>query len=122
MDEVLLSISLADGGKLVKMLITLESHGIFESNFAYLFILTLFSRWYEKWWRGCWENLKRRKLAKITKSMLNEKKMQIEIISNNILKTCYRNFARPAGVHCNHCVSPSVRPICFLHIPSGTGY
>ena len=30
-------------GQLVIMLITLESHGIFRSNFAYLFILTLFN-------------------------------------------------------------------------------
>ena len=29
-----------------------------------------------------------------------KKNMQIEIINNtNILKTLYRNFARPAGVH-----------------------
>ena len=43
MDEALLSISPAGSGQLVKILITLESHGIFRSNFAYLFILTLSS-------------------------------------------------------------------------------
>ena len=36
-------------GQLVKMLITLEQHDIFGSNFAYLFILTLSSHWYAKW-------------------------------------------------------------------------
>ena len=35
---------------------------------------------------------------------------------NNILKTLYRNLARPTSVHCNHRVSSSVRPICFPHI------
>ena len=39
MDKALQSISPA--GQLVKMLITLEPHGIFGSNFAYLYILTL---------------------------------------------------------------------------------
>ena len=33
---------------LVKMLITLEPHGIFGSNFVYLCIFTLASHWYEK--------------------------------------------------------------------------
>ena len=32
--------------------ITLETHGIFGPNFAYLFILTLSSHWYAEWWRG----------------------------------------------------------------------
>ena len=41
-DEALLSINQAGRGQLVKLLITLEPHGIFGSNFAYLFILTLF--------------------------------------------------------------------------------
>ena len=36
-----LSISLAGHGKLVKMLKTLEPHGIFSLNFAYLYILRL---------------------------------------------------------------------------------
>ena len=40
MGEGLLSIILVGRGQLVKMLITLELHGIFGSNFAYLFILT----------------------------------------------------------------------------------
>ena len=39
-DEALLSISPAGRGQLVKMLTTLEPHGIFGSNFAYLYILT----------------------------------------------------------------------------------
>ena len=38
MDEALLSISLVGSGHLVKMLITLEQHGIIGSNFANLFI------------------------------------------------------------------------------------
>ena len=42
--------------------------------------------------------------------------MLIEIINNNnILKTWYQNFARSAGVHYYHCVSPSVRSISFWH-------
>ena len=40
----------------------------------------------------------------------------------NILKTWYRSFARPVGMHYNHCVSMSVRSIRFPHIPSGIGY
>ena len=38
--EGLLSIISAGCGQLEKMLITLKSHGIFVSNFAYKFILT----------------------------------------------------------------------------------
>ena len=48
MDEAFLSISLARRGHLVKVLITLERHDKFGSNFAYLFILTLSSHWYAK--------------------------------------------------------------------------
>ena len=43
-NETLLSISPADGGKLVKMLITLEPHGIFGSNFAYTWIISFRQR------------------------------------------------------------------------------
>ena len=43
MDDALLSMSPVGRGQLVKMLITLEPHGIFGSNFAYLSILTLSS-------------------------------------------------------------------------------
>ena len=42
-DEALLSISLASHGQFVKMLITLEPHGIFSLNFAFLYILKLSS-------------------------------------------------------------------------------
>ena len=45
-DEALPSISLAGRGQLVIMLITLEPHGIFWSNFAYLYIETLSGYWY----------------------------------------------------------------------------
>ena len=47
-DEASPSIILAGQALLVKMLITLEPHGIFGSNFVYLSILTLSSHWYEK--------------------------------------------------------------------------
>ena len=49
-DEASPSISLADNWQalLVKMLITLERHGISGSNFLHLCILTLSSHWYEK--------------------------------------------------------------------------
>ena len=47
-DEASPSIILAGRALLVKMLINLEPHGIFASNFVYLFILTLFSHWYVK--------------------------------------------------------------------------
>ena len=40
-DEAFLSISQAGHGQLVKMLITLEPHGIFSLNFAYLYIVRL---------------------------------------------------------------------------------
>ena len=42
-DEALLSISLAGHGQLVKMLITIEPHGMFTLKFAYLYILRLSS-------------------------------------------------------------------------------
>ena len=47
-DEASPSIILAGRVLLVKMIITLEPHGIFGSNFVYLFILALYSHWYEK--------------------------------------------------------------------------
>ena len=47
-DEASPSISPAGRGQLVKMLITLESHDIFCSNFAYLYNLTLSGIWYTK--------------------------------------------------------------------------
>ena len=46
-DEAIPSIILAGQAVLVKMLITLEPHGIFGSNFVYLCILTLSSDRYE---------------------------------------------------------------------------
>ena len=45
-DEASPSIILAGQALLVKMLIALEQHGIFGSNFVYLCILTLPSHWY----------------------------------------------------------------------------
>ena len=45
-DEASLSIILAGGALLVKMLITLEPDGIFGSNFVNSCILTLSSHWY----------------------------------------------------------------------------
>ena len=47
-DEASPNIILAGQALLVKMLINLEPHGIFGSNFVYLCILTLSSHWYEK--------------------------------------------------------------------------
>ena len=47
-DEASPNIILAGQAILVKMLITLEPHGIFGSNFVYLCILTLSSHCYEK--------------------------------------------------------------------------
>ena len=47
-DEASPSIILAGQALLVKMLITFEPHGIFGSNFVYLYNLTLSGHWYEK--------------------------------------------------------------------------
>ena len=47
-DEASPSIILAGRALLVKMLITLEPHGIIGSYFVYLCILTLFRGWYAK--------------------------------------------------------------------------
>ena len=47
-DEASPSIILAGRALLVKMIITLEPHGEFGSNFVYVCILTLSSHWYEK--------------------------------------------------------------------------
>ena len=47
-DEASPSINLAGRALLVKMLINLEQHGIFGSNFVYSCILTLSSHWYKK--------------------------------------------------------------------------
>ena len=44
-------------GQLVKMLTTLEPHGIFRSNIAYLFSLTLSRHWYAKRQQGFVEHL-----------------------------------------------------------------
>ena len=49
MDEGFLSIISVCSGQLVKILITIETHGIFGSNFAHLLILTLSSHRYAKW-------------------------------------------------------------------------
>ena len=49
MDEALLSISQAGRGQFVKMLITLEPHGILGPNFAYLYISSnIFGHWFAK--------------------------------------------------------------------------
>ena len=45
-DEALLSIILASQGLLVKMLIILQPHHIFWSNFVYLYILNFSRHWY----------------------------------------------------------------------------
>ena len=47
-DEASPSIILVRRALLVEILITLEPHGIFGSNFVYLCILTLSSHWYDK--------------------------------------------------------------------------
>ena len=47
-DEASPSIIFAGRAVLVKLLITLEPHVLFGSNFVYLCILTLSSHWYEK--------------------------------------------------------------------------
>ena len=47
-DEAAPSIIFGGQALLVKMLITLEQHGIFGSNFVQIYILTLSSHWYEK--------------------------------------------------------------------------
>ena len=58
-----------------------------------------------------------------SQTLFKLKNMHVEIINkNNILKTLCRNFARPTGIHYTHCKSPSVCPVCFPNIPSGTGY
>ena len=51
-EEASPSISPAGHGQLVNMLITLEPHGIFWSNFAYLYISTLSGHWFAKRGRG----------------------------------------------------------------------
>ena len=45
-EEAMLSISPVSRGPLVKMIITFEPHGIFGSNFADFFILSLSIHWY----------------------------------------------------------------------------
>ena len=95
----------------VKLLITLETHRIFEWKFVYLFIPKLSCHWYAKRWKDCWKNLTHRKTAENHKIYVTLKNMQIQIIiNNNILKTSYLNFAWPTYVLYNHCVSQSVRP------------
>ena len=51
-DEASPNINLAGPALLVKMLITLEPHGIFGSNYVYLCMLTLSIHWYAKRLRG----------------------------------------------------------------------
>ena len=47
-DDASPSIIFAGRPLLVKILITLEPHGIFRSKFAYFCILTLYGHWYAK--------------------------------------------------------------------------
>ena len=85
----------------------LDPHKIYMDNNAYLFILKLSSHWFAKRWRCYWRNLKHRNLSAIT-NLSKLKSMQNEIIIKiNISKAWCQNFARPAGMHYNHCVSPS---------------
>ena len=55
-DEASPRIIFAGQALLVNMLITLEQHGIFGSNFVFLSILTLSSHWHEKGRRGFTEH------------------------------------------------------------------
>ena len=48
-EEALPSINPGGRDILVKMLIILETHGIFLSSFAYLYVLTLSRHYYAKW-------------------------------------------------------------------------
>ena len=119
MDLALLCISPASRGQLVKMLIALEPHGIFGPNCMLLYSNIVQPLVCKTETRLLGEF--KTKSAENHNIYLKLKNMQIEIIdNNNILKTLYRNFARPAGVHYNHCVSPSVRTICFPNIHFGT--
>ena len=52
MDVALPSIRPSARGQFVKIFITLKPQSIFGSNFAYLYILKLFSHWYTKRGRG----------------------------------------------------------------------
>ena len=105
MDEALLSTSPADHRQLVKVLIALEPHGIFiYFNIVQPLVCQTVTRLL-----GDFKTKKTAENHKIYAKL--KKKMQIEIINNNnILKTLYRNFARPARVYYSHCKSPSVRP------------
>ena len=53
-DEASPSITLAGRALLMKMLITLELHGIFCSYVVYFCILTLSNRWYAKQRASIW--------------------------------------------------------------------
>ena len=64
----------------------------------------------------------------IQKKLKSQNLFELKNIKNNIinktnvLKTWCRNFGWPAGMRYNQCVSPAVRPICFLNIPPDTRY
>ena len=123
MDVALLSISPASHGQLVKMLITLELHGIFGSNCIRVYlntvqplVCTTVTRLLGKF--------KTWKYAENHNIYFKLQNMHImgEII-NNVLKTWNRNFVRPTGCVCvSVSVCESVYPfIFFTHISSGIG-
>ena len=91
----------------MKMLITLESHGIFGYNCSYLFKIVQPLEWQGD--KAAWRIINV-EVCRESQNLFKLKNIQNEIINkNNILKTWYRTFARPAGVHSNHCVSLSVQ-------------
>ena len=72
---------------------------VYLDQISYVFIETLLSHWYAKMWPGCWENLKRRNLLKITISILNYKVCKSWVTCESVCSFIF-----------------------FPHISSGTGY
>ena len=114
MDESLLSISLAGSGHLVKMLITLEPHGILRSNFAYLYILSLSSHWFAKW-RCCFAKHHSGPSRSFSEMLIALKPHSIGLSNFAYLyiltlsryfyekQLIVRLIARPFGVNYDHC-------------------
>ena len=105
MDVALLSISPASHCQLVKMLITLEQHGIFGSNCIRVYLNTVQPLVCTTVTRllGKFETEKYAKNHNIYFKLQNMQIMGEIINNNNILKTWHRNFVRPTW-----CVSVSV--------------
>ena len=114
MDVAVLSIGRACHGQLVRMLITNEPHGssVCLEQIAYFFFNMVQPLICKAVTRllGEFQNVE---------NFLKSQYLFLTTITGKYFKGLLSKFARPTGVIYNHCVSPSIRSICF-HTFAGT--